>query len=351
MTEKDLQFVISVLKSEVPSGEPDWYAVMGFLFCHRVAGLFYNRAGRLGLELPKKAEKILADVFLRQKRKVLFLREAIGAITDKLAETNTPYMLLKGSVLSHLSDAQKRIYEDGERLSDDIDLLVRPTEIAAVSRILHSLGFEQGTYILESDAIRPFSRTEIVKRRINRGEVAPFVKRTGDGEFPFVEADINFSLGNTPSEGMELLDAMVSSATTVREKVTMRVAGPELFFLHLIMHQYKESCLLFMTKRNKDLDLYKLADIYYLLKTGVVDKQRLNEYIGTYRLAQPAGVVLGQVGEIFADAEIMALAKTFVCETPAVVDYDNKKTYVWRATLTERLCTLATESFLEEIPQ
>ena len=58
MTEQDLKYVVSVLKDEKTNGVPDWYAVLGFLSCHRIAGLFYKHAQKCGLELPKKAEKI-----------------------------------------------------------------------------------------------------------------------------------------------------------------------------------------------------------------------------------------------------------------------------------------------------
>ena len=44
MTEQDLNYVISVLKEEQSAYVPEWYSVLGFLYCHRIAGLFYKRA-------------------------------------------------------------------------------------------------------------------------------------------------------------------------------------------------------------------------------------------------------------------------------------------------------------------
>ena len=102
MTEQDLKYVVSVLKDEKTNGVPDWYAVLGFLSCHRIAGLFYKHAQKCGLELPKKAEKILKETYERQRRKVVFMRKELAAITMKLSEMQVPYMLLKGSVLTNL---------------------------------------------------------------------------------------------------------------------------------------------------------------------------------------------------------------------------------------------------------
>lgn len=104
MTEKDLKYVVSVLKEEKLVDEPDWYAVLGFLSCHRIAGLFYNRAQSCGMELPPKVEKLLRKTYEEQRRKVVFMRNELSLITQKLSETKASYMLLKGSVLSNLCE-------------------------------------------------------------------------------------------------------------------------------------------------------------------------------------------------------------------------------------------------------
>lgn len=129
MTGQDLKYVVSVLKDEKTNGAPDWYAVLGFLSCHRIAGLFYKHAKKCGLELPKKAEKILKETYERQRRKVVFMRKELAAITMKLSEMKVPYMLLKGSVLTNLGEDDIVIYADGERSSNDIDLLSLPEGI------------------------------------------------------------------------------------------------------------------------------------------------------------------------------------------------------------------------------
>lgn len=349
MTEKDFYYVISILKGEEPIEAPDWFSVLGFLSCNRIEGLFYNRAQKNNVNLPKKIEKILETAFEKQKRKVVFMRNELKAITEGLEEDCVQYMLLKGSVLSNLSKEDAVIYEDGERISNDIDLLVKPDEIASVVKSLYKLGFVQGVYDQEEDKVKEFFRLEIVKRRMNRGEIAPFVKKTGNIEFPFIEIDINFSLGNTPSEGAVLINEMITSSKNYFGEVKMKVSSEELFFTHLIMHQYKELCLLFMVERNKDLDLYKLADIYYILKANVLNLESLHEIIEKYKLQQEFGVVLQQIGELFFDEEILDYSKRFISEIPMVVDFDTKKMYEWKATYLERMCSFDSKGFLFEV--
>ena len=347
MKQQDLRYITDVLSARTSKTEPDWYSVTGFLFSHRIAGLFYNRAKQLDIPLPKKAEKLFAETFARQRRKVQFMRGYIAEIAKAMHAAQAEYVFLKGSVFSNLPK-EKRIYADGERASNDIDILVRQNAIAKAESVLRSLGYVQGEYIAEEDEIRPFSRLEIVTRRMNRGETAPFVKWTGEGEFPFVEADINFSLGNTPGEGEELLSDIVGTGVETGGACPMRLPQAEMFFLHLIMHQYKESCLYFMAERGKELDLYKLADIYFCLYSGGLDLSRLLCLVRRYAIEEKLGAVLWQVADIFDDKKIDTLAGKCGKAQPDVIDYVHKKRYEWMAPPHERNCSLSALQYLSE---
>lgn len=346
---EDLNYVISVLKGENVYECRDWYAVSGFLSCHKISGLFYNRALKGEVFLPDKIRKKLREDFFRQKMKVELLRKELVSVTDKLADVK--YSVLKGSVLSNIyyPAENDNIYEDGERVSNDIDLLVRQEDIAVVSELLKEMEFEQGIYDFESKSIRKFSRTEIVKRRMNRGEIAPFVKLTENAEFPFVEIDINFSLGNVPGVGNELLTAIVESSEIRKGKIPLKAATDELFFLHLIMHQYKESELLFMAQRNKDFDLYKLADIYYLIQKNFINYNTLEGYVRRYGVEQETGTVLEQVGEVFEDEKITELSKKYSHSPVKIKDYENKKIYVRTASVSDCIREFSSARFLKEV--
>ena len=142
---------------------------------------------------------------------------------------------------------------------------------------------------------------------------------------------------------------MIEETVEHKGKVLMRVPDSELFFLHLIMHQYKESCLLFMVERSKDLDLYKLADIYYLFKADIIDYLHLEELVEKHSLQQEIGAVLKQVGEVFMDEEITGYVNQFDSNVPIIIDYENKKNYEWNGTIYQRLCSLDSKQFLREV--
>ena len=347
MTKRELQYITDILKGQEPQKQPeDWYGLLGFLQSHRIAGLFYNRAKRQGIPLPKRADKLLRESFERQKRRVEFMRGYIAELSAALQEAGAGCVFLKGSVLSNLSDNE--IYADGERSSNDIDLLTKPSCIGEIEKVLRELGYVQGEYSAEEKTIRPYTRLEIVKRRMNRGEVAPFIKRTDNAEIPFIEVDINFSLGNTPGDGQELLAEMIETGLDYKGKVPLCVPGEEMFFLHLILHQYKESCLYFMAERGKELDLYKLADIYYLIKAEAFDQKKAVEIANQYQIIDRLGTVLQQVGEVFEDDAILTEAQKYGIEQPDVVDYERKRRYEWTVPIRERICSYSALKYLRQ---
>lgn len=348
MNKKDLMFVIAVLKGERILCEPDWFSVLGFLQYHRIGGLFYNCAKRLGICLPTKINKALLDIYQFQARRTEYIRQHLTELSQVLIDEKVAHVLLKGSVLSNLTD-EALIYTDGERVSNDIDILVKPDGISAVSNVLKKLGYIQGTYNAEQNAITPFSRMEILKRRMNRGETAPFLRLTGIPEFPFMEVDINFSLGNIPGGYQDLLTAMIEERIIYQGKIELSITNEELFFLHLIMHQFKESNLYFMVERGKDLDLYKLADIYYLWREDLFDKGIFNCLVEKYKVQKEVGAVLGQVGRIFDDESLRYAANQYGDLTPEIIDYNNKRTYIWTVDEKKRLCKSNASSYLKEV--
>ena len=351
MTRDNVSYIANVLKGIKPNVEPDWFEVVGFLCSHKIAGLFYNKAKIAGIELPKKIDFILRGMFEKQARSVACKRAYLNEISRELVHCDAKYVFLKGSVLANVPFGRNHVYVDGERVSNDIDILVLPSNITAIGNALRNIGFVQGRYDSGKREIIGFSRAEIIKRRMTRGEVAPFVKLTGNAEFPFIEIDLNFSLGNTPEYGQDLLRAIIESANCdVGESCILKPSN-EMFFIHLIMHQYKESCLYFMVQRSKELDMYKLADIYYLLKNNVIDLNILDGIIKQYGIADRAGAVLKQVGDVFDDDRIRQMAEEYGGEQPLVIDYENKKQYEWQADICERIRMFSAIDCLKEVGQ
>jgi hypothetical protein len=348
MKNSSYEFIVGTLKGKVTNKEVDWYEVLGFLELHRISGLFYSKCRELGVILPSKVDKILYDEYQKQRRKVYLLRSYIKEISTSLIDKDISHIFLKGSIFSN-SKNELSIYQDGERSSNDIDILVKSDDITSVSNVLKELGFIRGYYDKENDKIIPFSRLEVINRRMNRGEVASFVKLTNDLEFPYVEVDINFSLGNTPNEYIELLNEMIDERILYNKEFDIYGANPTLFFIHLIIHQYKELTLYFMVKRNKDIDLYKIADIYYLLKINHFSINELKELANKFWINIEIGTVINIVGKLFNDNEIIKLSNEFKVIEPIIIDYENNRRYKFIIDVDKRILIFDNLKYLYDI--
>ena len=62
MTKENLQYIVNVLKGETPKNCPDWWEMLGFLQCHKIAGMWYRKATQLQLPLPDKIQRILQNI-------------------------------------------------------------------------------------------------------------------------------------------------------------------------------------------------------------------------------------------------------------------------------------------------
>lgn len=347
MNEKNLNFIIDVLKGKPTHLKPDWNETLGFMIANRVAGLFYSRALKQQLYIPPQIKRFLAYHFKAQLRRISFFRNAIFELSEYLVSEKSEHIFLKGSVFT-AQTKDDAIYIDGERISNDIDILVKPSGIESVVKALKRAGYVQGWFQEESGEVKPYSRLEILKRRMTRGETAPFVKLTSNQEIPYIEIDVNFSLGNEPSEYLDLLIEMVDTRILYKGKASIYTPNSELFFMHLILHQYKESRLYFSVIRGKALDIYKLADIYYIWNSKAVDFSQVIGYAKHFHVEKELGSVLLQVGSVFSDKGMLKVGKELGGEEISVYDYVSKKEYKWNAKVRKRLLSENESTFLKE---
>ncbi len=347
MQEKNLDFIIDILKRKPVRGPLNWNETLGFVLANRIGGLFYSRALKQEQNIPPQVKRFLSNHFEMQRRRVKFMRQAISELSKSLRSEGAEHIFLKGSVFAAETEDDS-IYEDGERVSNDIDILVKPNGIESVEKALKKAGYIQGKYQAETGELISYPRLEIIKRRMMRGEIVPLLKLTGNPEIPFIEVDVNFSLGNEPSEYSELLFEMIDKRILYDGRVSVYTANAELNFLHLILHQYKESRLYFSIVRGKGLDLYKLADIYFVWHSGAIDLMQVMEYAKKFDIGKELGSVLLQVGSVFADDDMICVGQELGGTEIGVYDYETKKKYAWTADVRKRLLSDNEFAYLEK---
>lgn len=374
----ELNFVLGLLqdKPSVPEKDFDWYWILGFLELNKICGYFYKTVKESGIKLPQAVERKLLQTCSLQRERNIFMRKYIQDISDELQYEKIRFAFLKGSVLSNtnfrfseksfgcmaLSEEKQRTYKrqaresfygEGERVSNDIDILVEQQDISVLSGVLKNMGFVQGYYDFREDRVVPLTRAEILLRRMNRGETAPFVLKTDNSLVPFIEVDVNFSLDYLPNSHEKMLHTILKNSICYAGNISggLRSLQADDFFLHLIMHQYKESILYSMVQRCKDSELYKLLDIYLFVKRGYIELSDLYNKVKKYGLERPIYSVMSCISELFTDFHFADYASMFQPDTEAeeVIDPPTGRKFVWTAPLSERINVFDKKRYLREV--
>lgn len=347
----EIKFIAAVLTGVEAQerDDYDWYYILGFLQMHKMAGVFYKKVVQNNIKIPAKILRKLQTIFFEQEYRVKFMRKWIEDVSYELDSVNLDYVFLKGSILAHTDFCGKEVYANGERISNDIDILVRPSCVTEAANALKNLGFKQGFWDYESGQFKPLSRAEIVSRRMNRGETAPFIVTTENERIPFIEVDVNFSVDYLPTGGERIVDAMLLAKKKYGGKIKEGVwgASPEWFFLHLILHQYKESVLYSMVERGKETDLYKLFDIYLLLNNDAVNLETVKDISVAYGITGEVCSVLQSVQKIF-NCEVPDWAKAGQREPYVLMPSENRK-FEWNMPLEERISFFNRLPYLKEV--
>lgn len=204
----------------------------------------------------RRALEVMREDCLR--RSTVF-KKHLKYLANILREADFPYALLKGALLS------VAVYGHGQRVSNDIDILICPKDVSRLQKLLAANGFVQG-YAEENRQIRKAERREIIDARMNTGETVPFVRLT-DGEL--LEVDINFSVDFKASEGALVSELLARAESFAFEDVSFKTLSPADFMLHLACHLYKEATTYDWVKKRRDLMLYKFCDInMFICKYG-----------------------------------------------------------------------------------
>jgi len=378
MEKKDLDFILKVLQ-EIPADpiDVDWYAVMGYLELNRVTVSFYNSAVRLGIELPPRVKRKCVNMLAYQKARNTVMSEWAERISAELCKQGVQHAFLKGSILANykfqmfdpklqaikyypMTAEHGRLYSDGERTSNDIDILINQKNITKLHQILTALGFEQGYWDFNKNCFCALSRAEILSRRMNRGETAPYILQLDNNFLNFIEIDINFSLDHLPGgndcSGGDAVENFLSDVKKYDEKLY----GLEetKFFVHLLLHQYKESTVYSMVRRGKDTELYKYLDIYLFLRKGLVHFGNLVKIARGLNLEAECFCVIHTAMEIFDKLKydkafiflMMAAPQDFKRKLEVADPENEGKRYYWLKPLRERMTTLNGSQFLYDCP-
>ncbi|MFF2483001.1 nucleotidyltransferase family protein [Paenibacillus sp. NPDC058071] len=262
--------------NELMQGQLDWSLVLGLLAYNRMGGVAHYVLRANNIPIPNGFFEF--SLFLQHdimKLRTLAYRKTVAELSAVFNESGLPHAFLKGSVLSNI------VYPLGCRVSNDIDILMSNKDLTEVGKVLQKEGFIQGTFNKKDATIVPASRMEIIHARMNFGEVKKYMKTCDMPGLELIEVDINFSLDWTPQGTQQAVETFLQSAEKYQfnnEEYTYSLPK-EYFLAHLCVHLFKEAIVMNWIETQRDLGLYKFADIYAFLTDPhiLVDSRKLIE--------------------------------------------------------------------------
>lgn len=254
---KEDEFDDSLLAAATP-------AVLGHLFYNRMHAVAFGVLKKHNLlsRVNREFQNSLMAAYNQNIVKNNSFFQSVKLVERVLSKCKCKYAILKGGYLC-------KIYPEGYRTSNDIDLLVHPSDVTKIGNALIKAGFKQGN--IRNNKLELATRKEIIESKMMRGETVPYIKEINLPEMRFLEIDINFSLDYKPGD-TSLLNDMINNAVTVKQgNFKVHTLRADDFFVHLCSHLYKEATTLPWIEMMRDMTLYKYCDIYMLLNDA--DKQ------------------------------------------------------------------------------
>src|SRR5690606_23514824 len=254
--------------------------VIGMIELHRIAGLAWKNIQRYFFNDTNnrwscnRLYKYLYTSYkfhtLRGNEQLVYTYE----VCNKLEQSNIEYVLLKGIINSH------GLYNDfGLRDFNDNDILIHPKDIDAATRLILNLGYIQGES-KHLTKIKKLTRKEKIIRSLASHEVIPFIKTLSTENKVSSQhiVDLHFSVNLMSGKRTDEI-----IAKWLKSKIAIKINEKKLYtlnwedmFLFLCEHFYKEAISVRDLKMYKDLLLYKICDIYFLIE---YKKIRWNEII------------------------------------------------------------------------
>lgn len=251
------------IQNTISQEKIDWTLLLGLVIKHRVNGVICNRIQKME-GVPLSVKRSLQFMHLSQIQRNACHKEEIAKVYQELEREEVNYAFLKGAVLNFV------YYGEGERISNDTDILVNLEDLAKVIKICEKMGYVQGH--IEKGEIVPATKREIMFAQLNTYETVPMIKKTGNPYLPFHEFDINFRLGN--DDKGEMSKVMLKDTVLVGNSAfKLRMMSLEKFLIYLCIHLYREATMVYKIVRGDDLILYKFMDIHYFI---ISNQQKLS---------------------------------------------------------------------------
>jgi putative nucleotidyltransferase-like protein len=167
---------VQIVRAE--SARIDWFWVLERASAHKVVALLAARVDECGLAgaVEQAVAVRLAKVREDVRQRMGWAQATLLELTERFAQTDIPFMVVKGSVLS------ETVYRDPcARRFFDVDVVVRPDTVMRAEAALRSLGYRLG----QVDKLLTMRSPGGAEKRFAEAETYRFYRRF-EYELPFV---------------------------------------------------------------------------------------------------------------------------------------------------------------------
>ena len=222
--------------------------------------------------------------------------ETLLDVFETLNAKKILYTVIKGPV-----NAERAFYESSNRRFNDLDILVPYRQIVDVEEALISLGFVQG-YENKDKSIEPFSRASKIFYIHNTHQLAPFIKKSENGN---IKIDVNFRLLSTGTDEL-MVENFINDRNVYKclNGCNIYRLSDEKDLLFNIIHCYKDCVDIYQLYKRKGYQIKSFVDIYGLLKRNEFNKDIFNEIIQENGLFENVCYVFTIISTLFSDIEI-----------------------------------------------
>lgn len=233
----------------------NWYEVVEMSLKNKVLPLVWNNLKLRGFTendfIPYRLQQVLQFHYLGTKERNKKYFESMKVILAKMNDIGVECIPLKGAYLI------PEVYKDnGVRTVNDIDFLIKKSDMLKVREAMNSLDYFEGEYDSVDNIIKKPKREKMILWKTQMNSMHPF-KKVVDCEYTkFLEFDFSFSLDFELKT--EPVDVMVSRAKRGNNFLQLK---PSDFFIHQCCHHYKEASNTAWVIFNSDINLIKFCDV------------------------------------------------------------------------------------------
>ena len=281
--------------SELVCENINWEKVFEYAMRNKVLYVLFRNLQDCELDkyIPESLKKLLEDSMrcnvIRNNAKFLELE----IICKKLEENNIKIVPVKGAYMID------NIYQNRAiRTTNDIDALIRKSDIPKLDHIMQELGYSSDKYDAVTGEFVKRSSVERMLYKTKMYNLLPYVKVLQQP----IDMKVMFDFSHSLDFGLssEPVQEMIESSHLENY---IRMMLPEHYFIHMCCHHYREASHVEWMKIGKDLNLIKFCDVREFILHKMNDERLKNaiEFAKKYNLENAVYFVLYYLDIIYGD--------------------------------------------------